>query len=326
MRAVLCREFGPPESLTLEEVADPVPGPGQVVVAVAASAVNFPDVLMIQDRYQHKPGLPFSPGGEVAGTVAALGPGVTGWEVGRPVMALTGTGGFAERVAVPAGALMAVPEGMDLVTAAGFLTAYGTSYHALVDRGRLQAGETLLVLGAAGGVGLAAVEIGAALGAVVVAAASSAAKLATCTAHGAALTIDYSREDVRARLAELTSGKGPDVVYDPVGGDYAEAAFRSIAWEGRYLVVGFAAGPIPRLALNLPLLKGASVVGVYWGAFAARAPERNRANIERLGAMFREGALAPVVSSVHPLERAAEALSELAERRAVGKVVVVTGR
>ena len=325
MKAVVCHEFGPPDVLRVETVPDPEPGPGQVVVDVHASAANFPDLLMLKDEYQFKPGLPFIPGGEVAGVVSGVGSGVEGVEAGGQVMALTGAGGFAEKVAVAAGALLPVPAGMDMATAAGLPTAYGTSYHALVDRAALQPGETLLVLGAAGGVGLAAVEIGAALGAVVIAAASSAAKLAACAGHGAALTVNYAEEDLRARVRELTDGRGVDVVYDPVGADLAEPAFRSIGWEGRYLVIGFAGGHIPKLALNLPLLKGASVVGVYWGAFSGRQPEDNRRNFEELDRLYQGGRLRPVVSGVYPLERAAEALEELGQRRAVGKVVVVTG-
>ena len=324
MKAAVCHEFGPPDVLRYEDVPDPEPGPGQVVIDVHASSVNFPDVLMMRDEYQFKPGLPFSPGGEVAGVVSRLGPGVEGPAVGDRVMALTGAGGFAEQIAVPARALLAVPEGMDLATAASFPTAYGTTYHALVDRAAMQAGETLLVLGAAGGVGLAAVEIGAALGGVVIAAASSERKLAVCREHGAAMTIDYSREDLRARLRELTDGRGVDVVYDPVGADLAEPAFRSMAWNGRFLVIGFAGGHIPKLAMNLPLLKGASVVGVYWGAFTGREAEHNRRNFDALADMFRAGSLRPVVSATYPLERAAEALEELSERRAIGKVVVLT--
>lgn len=322
MKAALCKELGPPESLVLEEAPDPEPGPRQVVVDVVASAVNYPDVLMLKGQYQVRPELPFAPGGEVAGVVSAVGAEVTGWAVGDEVMAVIGSGGFAEKAVVPAGALHAVPAGMDMDTASGFLMAYGTSYHALVDRAAIRPGETLLVLGAAGGTGLTAVEIGAALGAVVVAAASSAEKLAACAERGAAFGINYSTEDLRARLKEVTGGRGPDVVYDPVGGDYAEPAFRSIAWEGRYLVIGFTGGPIPRLPLNLPLLKGAAVVGVFWGGFVARDPERSRRNVEALGEMFRSGLLGPIVTSVHPLTDAGRAIRELEDRRAVGKVVV----
>lgn len=322
MKAVVCNEFGPPEVLRVETVADPEPGPGQVVVDVHASAANFPDVLMLKDEYQFKPGLPFIPGGEVAGVVSRVGPGVEGVQTGGQVMALTGTGGFAEKVVIPAGALLPVPDGMDMETASGFPTAYGTSYHALVDRAALQPGETVLVLGAAGGVGLAAVEIAAALGGVVIAAASSEAKLAACVEHGAALTVNYAEEDLRARIRELTDGRGVDVVYDPVGADLAEPAFRSIAWQGRYLVIGFAGGYIPKLPLNLTLLKGAAVVGVYWGAFTGRQAADNRRNFAELARLYGEGRLRPVVSAVYPLERAAEALEDLGQRRAVGKVVV----
>ena len=325
MRAVVCREFGPPDVLRMETVPDPESGPGQVVIEVHASAANFPDLLMMRDQYQLKPGLPFSPGGEVAGVVSRLGAGVAGVEVGQRVMALTGAGGFAEKVVAAAGSLLPIPEGMDMATAAGFPTAYGTSYHALVDRGRLQPGETLLVLGAAGGVGMSAVEIGAALGGVVIAGASSAEKLAVCAEHGAALTVNYAEEDLRSRIRDLTDGRGVDVVYDPVGADLAEPAFRSMAWNGRYLIIGFAGGYIPKLALNLPLLKGAAAVGVYWGAFAGRQSEENRRNFEELGRLYEAGKLRPVVSAAYPLERAADALRDLEERRAMGKVVVLTG-
>jgi NADPH2:quinone reductase len=322
MRAVLCRAFGPPPFLVIDEVPDPMPGPGRVQVAVGAAAVNFPDLLMIEDRYQVKPPMPFSPGGEVAGRISALGPGVEGFRVGDRVMAVCGWGGFAEKIVLPARDLVLVPEGMDTVVAAGFLTAYGTSYHALKDRGRLQPGETLLVMGAAGGVGLAAVELGAAMGAVVIAGASSAAKLEVCAAHGAALGLNYVEEDLRGQLKELTGGRGPDVIYDPVGDRWAEPAFRSLAWNGRYLVVGFAGGEVPRLAMNLPLLKGAELVGVYWGSFTARQPEDNARNLAELAGMWAQGRLDPVVSGVYPLEEAARALEDLQQRRAVGKVVV----
>ena len=324
MKASMCHEFGSPDVLRYETVPDPEPGRGQVVIDIHAAAANFPDVLMLKDQYQFKPGLPFSPGGEVAGVVSALGENVEGVTVGQRVMALTGSGGFAEKVTAPARSLHPIPEGMDMATASGFLMAYGTSYYALVDRGALQPGETLLVLGAAGGVGMSAVEIGAALGAVVIAGASSAEKLAVCVEHGAAMTIDYGKEDLRERVRELTDGRGVDVIYDPVGADLAEPAFRSIGWNGRFLVIGFAGGQIPKLPMNLPLLKGASLVGVFWGAFAGREADANRRNIETLGQMFVEGKLRPVVSAKYPLERATEALEELNQRRAVGKVVVIT--
>jgi NADPH:quinone reductase len=306
----------------LEEVDDPKPSAGQVVVDVHACAVNFPDMLMIQDKYQFKPGLPFSPGGEVAGVVGAIGDGVNGVAVGDRVFASTGWGGLADKVAVPAGSVIPVPEGIDFVHACSFLYAYGTSHHALKDRGRLQPGEVLLVLGAAGGVGLAAVELGAAMGATVIAAASSDDKLDLCREYGAAMTINYATEDLKARVRELTGGVGADVVYDPVGGSYSEPALRSTAWKGRFLVIGFAAGDIPRIPLNLPLLKGCDVVGVFWGAFTGREPERHRENLAELVRWWQEGKLRPHVSSVYPLERAGEAIRELADRKAKGKVVV----
>jgi NADPH2:quinone reductase len=323
MRAVLCKEFGPPESLVLEEVAEPELGPGQVILEVHACAVNFPDVLMIQDQYQFKPPLPFSPGAEVAGVVRAAADDVDGISVGDRVFASTGWGGLAEQVAVAATACIPVPDDVDLVAASGLLYAYGTSHHALKDRAALQAGETLLVLGAAGGVGLAAVELGAHMGAAVIAAASTDDKLALCKEHGATMTLNYATEDLKTRVRELTGGRGADVVYDAVGGPYSEPALRSIAWDGRYLVVGFAAGEIPRIPLNLPLLKQCSIVGVFWGAFAGREPERHRRNIDELVQLWRTGALRPHVSATYPLERAGEAIRELADRRAKGKVVVL---
>jgi NADPH2:quinone reductase len=322
MRAVLCEQFGPPETLVVREVPDPEPGPGQVVVDVAGCGVNFPDVLIIEDKYQFKPDLPFSPGGEVAGTVSAVGEGVDHPSVGDPVLATLGWGGMAEKVVVPASSAIPVPAGIDLVQAAGFLLAHGTSHHALKDRAQLREGETLLVLGAAGGVGLAAVELGALMGARVIAAASTDDKLELCRSRGATETINYATEDLRARLKEITGGRGVDVCYDPVGGDLSEPALRSMAWNGRFLVVGFAAGDIPRIPLNLPLLKGCSVVGVFWGAFTGREPERNAANIAELLGWMAEGRLSPHVSATYPLEQAAEAITELRDRRAQGKVVV----
>lgn len=322
MRAVLCKQFGPVEDLVVEEVPDPTPGPGEVVVDVAGCGVNFPDVLIIQDKYQFKPELPFSPGGEIAGTVSAVGEGVDDLQVGDSVLATLGWGGMAEKVAVAAASAIPVPPGVDLVQASGFLLAHGTSHHALVDRARLQPGETLLVLGAAGGVGLAAVEIGALLGARVIAAASTDEKLELCRAKGAAETINYATEDLRGRIKELTDGKGIDVCYDPVGGDLSEPALRSMAWDGRFLVVGFAAGDIPKVPLNLPLLKGCSVVGVFWGAFTGKEPERNKANIAELLGWLAEGKLDPHVSATYPLDQAVQAINDLAERRATGKVVV----
>ena len=320
----MCREFGGPEVLALEEIAEPVPAAGEVLIDMQACAINFPDLLMLADRYQFKPGLPFVPGSEVAGVVRALGPGVEGVAVGDRVAGHAGSGGLAERVVVGAPGLVPVPEGVDLSAAAGLLYAYGTAQYALADRGALQPGETLLVLGAAGAVGLAAVELGCLMGARVIAAASTDEKLALCREYGATDTLNYSREDLKSRVRELTDGAGADVVYDPVGGPYAEPALRATAWNGRYLVIGFAAGDIPRLPLNLPLLRGCSIVGVFWGSFVQRQPEDNRRHVEQLTGWWRSGQLRPHVSSTYPLERAADAMRELAQRRARGKVIVTS--
>jgi NADPH:quinone reductase len=325
MKAVLCKAYGPPESLVVEEIASPRPGKGQVVINVKACGVNFPDTLIIQGTYQFKPPLPFSPGGEVAGVVKEVGEGVTSVEVGSRVIAFTGWGGFAEEVVAEADTLIPMPDGMDFATASSFVMVYATSYHALKDRARLQPGETLLVLGAAGGVGLAAVEIGAAMGARVIAAASSAEKLAICREHGAEEGIDYSTENLRERIKALTGGNGVNVVYDPVGGPFSEPALREMAWDGRFLVIGFAAGDIPRIPLNLPLLKGCSIVGVFWGAFVAREPGRNRANLQELVGWLAEGKIKPLVSATYSLERAADALNGLMQRKVTGKVVLLTG-
>ena len=326
MRAVVCRSFGPPESLVVDEVPDPLAGAGQVLIDVAASSVTFPDVLMIQDLYQFKPGLPFTPGTEVSGIIAALGDGVTGLHVGDRVLAGVGSGAMAEQVVVPAAGVVVLPGGVDLLDAPGFLYAYGTSHHALKDRAHLREGETMVVLGAAGGVGLAAVELGALAGARVIAAASSAEKLALCMEHGAVATINYATHDLKTAIRDLTDGRGADVVYDAVGGSYAEPALRSTAWNGRFLVIGFAAGDIPRIPLNLPLLKGCSVVGVFYGAFTAREPDRQRENVAELLNWWADGKLRPHVSATYPLERAGEALRALADRKVVGKVVVTIDR
>jgi NADPH2:quinone reductase len=326
MKAILCKAFGPPESLVVEEVPDPRAGPGQVVVDVYATAVNFPDVLMIQNLYQVKPELPFSPGSEVAGVVSEVGEGVTAASVGDRVLLSLTSGGLAEKIATEAEAVIPIPEGIDFVHACGFLYAYGTSHHALRDRARLQPGEVLLVLGAAGGVGLAAVELGAVMGATVIAAASSDDKLELCRQYGAGLTINYATEDLKSRVRELTGGAGVDVVYDPVGGPYSEPALRSTAWDGRFLVIGFASGEIPKIPLNIPLLKGCQVVGVFWGSFVAREPERHRVNTTELFRWWQQGKLRPHVSSTYPLERAAEAMRELADRKAKGRVVVTIDR
>lgn len=323
MKAVLCKSFGPAENLVVEEVASPTPKPNEILLDVHAASVNFPDTLIIEGKYQFKPPLPFSPGGEAAGVVAAIGDKVSHLRVGDRVMGLTGWGSFAEQVAVPAYNVLPIPAQMDFATAAAFGMTYGTSMHALKQRGNLQPGETLLVLGAAGGVGLAAVEIGKAMGARVIAAASSAEKLDVAKQAGADELINYSAENLRDRLKELTGGQGVDVIYDPVGGKLFEEAFRSIAWNGRMLVVGFAAGgDIPALPANLPLLKGAALVGVFWGAFAQRQPQDNAANFQQLFAWHTEGRLRPLISQRFALEQTAEAIAMLGQRKAVGKLVV----
>lgn len=323
MRAVLCRALGPPEALAVEEVPSPRPGPKQLVVSVRAAGVNFPDTLVIQGKYQLKPALPFSPGGELAGVVKEVGEAVTQLRPGDPVIAFAGWGAFAEEALVEASNAMPAPAGLDPRIAASFAMAYGTSLHALQDRARLAPGETLLVLGAAGGVGLAALELGKLLGARVIAAASTDAKLEICRRRGADEVVSYGREDWRDRVKELTGGKGVDVVYDPVGGALAEPALRLLAWGGRHLVVGFAGGDIPRIPLNLPLLKGFSIVGVYWGEFARREPQRHQANMRQLLSWLSEGKLQPLVSKVYPLDRAAEALRAIMDREATGKLVLV---
>ena len=322
MKAVLCKAYGPPETLVIEDVPSPEPGPGDVVVSVKAASVNFPDVLIIQNKYQFKPPLPFSPGSEVAGIVKAVGDGVTNVAAGDPVMAFTTYGAFAEEVMTDARRLLPLPPGMDFVSAAAFGLTYATSDHALRDRGQLAAGETLLVLGAAGGVGLAAIEIGKALGARVIACASTDDKLAVCRAHGADENINYATDDLRERIKSLTDGHGVDVVYDPVGGSYSEPALRSLAWRGRLLVVGFAAGDIPKIPLNLTLLKGCSIVGVFWGEFTRREPQRFAESMQQLGRWYAAGKLKPHVSHTYPLARAAEALTQMANRQVKGKVVL----
>src|SRR5687768_3653033 len=322
MKAVLCKQFGPPDSLVVEEVPSPRAGPGETVISVKAASLNFPDVLIIQNKYQVKPPLPFSPGSELAGVVKEVGAGVQGIAAGDKVIAFTTYGAFAEEVKTDASRLVPLPEKMDFVTGAAFLLTYATTDHALRDRAALAAGETLLVLGAAGGVGLAAIEIGKALGARVIACASSEDKLAVCRSHGADATINYATEDLRERIKALTEGRGVDVVYDPVGGPYTEPAFRSLAWRGRLLVVGFAAGEIPKLPLNLALLKGAAVVGVFWGDFARREPQRFAVSVRQLAQWYQEGKLRPHVSQSLPLDIAAQALKLMAARQVKGKLVL----
>ena len=332
MKALLSHEPGGPETLRLGELPDPQPGPGELLVRMRASAINYPDVLIIEDRYQMKPPRPFAPGGEIAGEVEAVGSGVEGWSSGDRLIAVTGFGGLAEKIVVPATAAYRLPPGRSFEEGSALLLTYATSIHALVDRGRLEAAQTLLVLGAAGGVGLAAVEIGKALGARVIAAVSSDEKAAAAREAGADEILVYPRgpfdRDGQKALSQMfkdaVGRAGADVIYDPVGGDYAEPALRAIGWEGRYLVVGFPAG-IPKLPLNLTLLKSCDVCGVFWGAFAARAPKANAAHVETLFRWWDEGRIAPRVSATYPLERASEAIAAMAAREAIGKLVVEIG-
>ncbi len=325
MKALVCRAYGPVDSLVLDEVPDPKPLAGQVLVGVRACGVNFPDVLIVQGKYQFKPPPPFSPGGEVGGVVEAVGPGVTDVQVGDRVVAFGAFGGLAEKLVADAVKTVPVPEGLDFATASCMSTAFGTTLHALRDRAQLRPGETLLVLGAAGGVGLSAVQIGKRMGARVIAAASSAEKLEVCRQHGADDVIDYVGEDLKERVKALTGGAGADVVYDPVGGPYTEAALRATAWEGRLLVIGFAAGEIPRIPTNLTLLKGCSIVGVFWGMAMAREPARGRAQLQELLGWAKDGSLKPHVHARYPLERALDALRDIEHRRVRGKAVVVMG-
>lgn len=321
MRAVLCETWGGPETLVVKDIPDPQPGPGQVVVKIHAAGVNFPDVLIIQKKYQVQPELPFTPGAEISGEVLAVGEGVKHLVPGDRVAALCQTGGFAEQIAVDAGRCMKLPEGLAPELAAGLLLAYGTSWHAVRDRAALQPGETMLVLGAAGGVGLAAVEIGKAIGARVVAAASTDAKCALARQHGADEVINYADEDLRAGI-KRSCGAGPDVIYDPVGGKFTEPAFRSIGWRGRHLVIGFAAGDIPAIPLNLTLLKGASLVGVFWGDFTKREPGHWMKGVGELLAWMREKKINPLISKIYPLEQAGQALADMAARQVTGKIVI----
>jgi NADPH2:quinone reductase len=330
MKAMLCKQYGPPDSLVLEDVPSPKPDAGQVLISVKAAGVNFPDVLMIQNKYQFRPPLPFSPGGEVAGIVKELGAGVTNVKVGDRVIGSTGWGGFAEEVLAPAARCIQFPSNLGFTEASAFVMTYGTSHHALKDRAHLKSGETLLVLGAAGGVGISAVEIGKLMGARVVAAASSQEKVDFCMARGADAGVVYPENpldrDAQKKLSDdlkkALGSDGANVIYDGVGGDYAEPALRSIAWEGRYLVVGFPAG-IPSIPLNLTLLKGCQIVGVFWGAFTAREPKRNQENLAELMRWIEAGKLKPAVSKTYPLARAADALNDMAARKVKGKVALV---
>jgi NADPH:quinone reductase len=321
VKAVICREFGPIENLTVEDTTDPVPGAGEVLIDIHAAGVNFPDGLMVRGEYQMKPDRPFTPGNEVAGIISAVGPGVTALHVGQRVVALCGLGGFAERVAAPENRVLPIPDAMDFNTAGGFMLVYGTSMHALADKARIKPGETLLVLGAAGGVGLAAVEIGAALGMRVIAAASTDEKLALARAHGADKGINYTTGDLKAELKRLVP-MGVDVVYDPVGGALTEAAVRGMAWGGRLLVIGFANGEIPKLPLNLLLLREGEAIGVFWGSFTQRDPARHAENTAQLLRWFEDGKLRPHIGGAYPLTQVRDALADVMERRAHGKIVL----
>ncbi|WP_294252575.1 NADPH:quinone oxidoreductase family protein [uncultured Sphingomonas sp.] len=332
MKALLSKASGGPDTLSLEDVADPVVGKGQVLVGVHACAINYPDVLIIEDKYQFKPPRPFAPGGEIAGVVEAVGEGVTDWAPGDRVIAVPGHGGLVEKLVLSPAQLYRLPEGRSFEDGAALLLTYATTIHALLDRGRLTAGQTLLVLGAAGGVGLAAIELGKAFGATVVAAVSSEEKAEAARAAGADATLVYPRgaldKEASKALAEAFKAavgpRGADVIYDPVGGDYAEPALRAIGWEGRYLVVGFPAG-IPKLPLNLTLLKSCDVCGVFWGAFAARDPQANRAHVDTLFRLWSEGRIAPRVTEVFPFAEGGAAIAKMAARAVIGKVVVRIG-
>lgn len=322
MKAVLCKEWGPPEALVVEDLPGKTPAAGEVLVEVHAAGVNFPDTLIVQKKYQFQPELPFVPGGEVAGVVKAVGPGVTFCRPGDRVMGSFTWGGYATEAIVQEERIVPIPDDMDFITASAFVLAYGTSLHALKDRAALSPGETLLVLGASGGTGIAAIEIGKAMGARVIAVASSPSKLELCTRHGADGCINYVEEDLRERVKALTDGKGVDVVFDPVGGPHSEPAFRSLAWNGRHLVVGFAAGDIPRLPLNLPLLKGASIVGVFWGAFLRRDRQAAREHMDALLDLYRSGKVRPPVTETFTMAETSQALRSVMDRRAMGKVVI----
>jgi NADPH:quinone reductase len=325
MQAWICNEASGPEALTWQESPTPEPGPGEVRVAIKAASLNFPDLLIVQGKYQMKPPLPFVPGAEFAGVVEAVGEGVKHLSVGSHVAGFGGTGGFGTHTIAKAAVLMPLPPAFSFEDGAAFLCTYGTTYHALMDRAALKAGETVLVLGAAGGVGTAAIQIAKAAGAKVIAAASTDEKCALCKELGADATINYSTQNLRDELKTLTEGKGPDVIYDPVGGDLTEQAFRSIGWRGRLLVVGFANGAIPSLPLNLTLLKGASVMGVFWGEFARREPQANAACLMQLAAWYMEGKIKPVIEHKLPMSQLKEAFALMGTRQVRGKVVLVNG-
>jgi NADPH2:quinone reductase len=323
MHAWLCENPIGVDALTWKELPTPQPGPGEVLIEIKAASLNFPDLLIVQNKYQMKPELPFVPGSEYAGIVQALGDGVTHLKLGQHVACLSGTGGFGTHTLAPAALCMPLPDAFSFVDAAAFIMIYATSHHALVDRAQLKAGETVLVLGAAGGVGTSAIQIAKACGARVIAAASTDEKCALCKTLGADATINYSKENLRDAIKLLTDSKGPDVIYDPVGGDLAEPAMRSIAWRGRYLVIGFASGAIPSLPLNLPLLKGASVVGVFWGSYAKHEPKANAAMMQTLAQWYGQGKIKPVIDRSMPMAELKAAFAHMGSRGVMGKLVLV---
>ncbi len=323
MHAWLCENPTGIDALEWKELPTPQPKAGEVLIAIKAASLNFPDILIVQNKYQMKPALPFVPGSEYAGVIEAVGEGVTHLKVGQSVACLSGTGGFGTHTIAPAALCMPLPPGFPHVDAAAFIMIYATSYHALVDRAQLKAGETVLVLGAAGGVGTSAIQIAKQVGAKVIAAASTDEKCELCKSIGADVTINYTKENLRDAIKAATGGKGPDVIYDPVGGDFAEPAFRSIAWRGRYLVVGFASGPIPALPFNLALLKGASIVGVFWGDFARREPKANAAMMQELAQWYGQGKIKPVIDSTMPMSELKAAYAHMGSRGVKGKLVMV---
>ena len=323
MKAVLCEELGPPERLIIRDIDPPVAGEGEVTIVVKAAALNFFDTLIIEGKYQYRPDPPFSPGAEIAGIIQSVGPGVTGFQKGDKVMAFLGWGGVREQVVASATRVVKLPDGITNETAAGLTVTYGTTLHALKDRANMQPGETLAVLGASGGVGQAAIEVGKVMGARVIACASSEDKLDFCRVLGADETVNYAETDLKNALKELTGGKGVDVVYDPVGGDLAELALRATAWNGRFLVIGFASGTIPKLPLNLVLLKGCQVVGVFWGDHTAREPDKHRANMETLLEWCRDEKIKPHIYKTYKMAETVDALEDLAKRRVMGKAIVL---
>ncbi len=323
MKAVLCKSFGPIENISIEEVPSLIPDKDEVIINVKACGLNFPDTLIVQGKYQFKPDFPFSPGGEISGTIKAIGKNVTHLQIGDKVMYGSVFGGFAEEVKAKAAAVFKMPPTMDFITAASSMLTYGTSYHALVNRANLQQGETLLVLGAAGGVGTAAIQIGKALGATIIAAASTDEKLKFCQENGADYTINYITENLKEKVKELTQGKGVDVIYDPVGGQFSEPTLRAIAWKGRYLVVGFAAGEIPKIPLNLVLLKGCQIIGVFWGAFFKNEPQQNTENFMMIVKWFAEGKLKAKIHGEYPLEKVVEAMHAMTNKEVKGKIVLI---